>query len=66
MWWSFVKSLFRGSPEATTGMRAHGTGKSEASGGIVIDGFDDAANALQGSGVSKQLAPLFRRLSSIR
>lgn len=37
-------------------MRAHGAGKSEARGGIVIDGFDDAANALQGSGVSKQLA----------
>lgn len=55
-WPRFIINLFRGHTESTNGMRPMGESKGAANQGFVIDGFDDAANAVQGSGISQKLA----------
>lgn len=54
-WWLWLKSAFRGAPENSIGMKGHRNATSGATGGFVIDGFDDVANALQNSGLPKQM-----------
>lgn len=61
-WPRFLGHLFSGKPQHTIGMRPLFTEEREGGIGFVIDGFDDAASALQGSGISQKLAAALQAL----
>ncbi len=53
---SMIKSAIAGDTQRTQGIVAKTKQRSDGSAAIVIDGFDDAANAINGSGLSQKLA----------
>ena len=59
-WPRFAANLFSGTPQRTVGLTTLDGATPDGAGGFVIDGFDDAANAMTGSGVSRQLAAVLQ------
>lgn len=59
-WPRMIGNLLAGRLQRTLGMRSMFNDGDEGGTGFVVDGFDDAANAISGSGLSRQLAAILQ------